>query len=113
MIPTHNSAAEMLDLLVGYMNDNTSIQRAILWEFGWKPTISQIEGARLCREMRDKKFKTKYDIKPNKGGNGENDKHIFSAIRIGSDALRRQILKQHPRIMKVLEARGNKVVWDG
>jgi hypothetical protein len=93
------------------MKDNAAIQRAIWNEFGWKPTISQIEGARHCRESRNAKFKKMYDDV--KGGSGEKDRLMFDAIKIGSKLLREKIIERHPRIMKALEAHGNTVVWDG
>ena len=111
MIPiAHKTALEMMETLIAYMKDDEAIRNAISAEFGWKPSVRQIKLARQMRQNRIERFKR---LKWDKGGNGENDKLFWEDIRTGSDRLRDRIVAKHPKIMKALEAQGNKVVWNG
>ena len=110
MIPTsYPTAAKMLDVLVSYIKDNKAIQRAVWMEFGWRPSIKQIEDARAVYKNRVE-FYTKQ--RSHKGGGNDNELMMQKDIIRGSQRLKRRILQKHPRIMKAYEAQGLMVKWD-
>ncbi len=106
---THRGSRDMLMLLVSYMKDNAAIQRAIVAEFGWKPSNRQINAARTYHQNQVERFAR---TRSSKDGSGENDRVIIQAIKAGTEELRRRIVVAHPNIMKTLAARGNTVVWN-
>lgn len=110
MIPTsYPTAAKMLDVLVSYIKDNKVIQRAVWMEFGWKPSVKQIEDARAAYKNRVEFYSKQ---RTHKGGGHDNELMMQQDIIRGSQRLRRRILLKHPKIMAAYEAQGLMVKWD-
>lgn len=110
MVPTsYPTAAKMLDVLVSYMKDNRAIQRAIWMEFGWKPSVRQIEEV---RSHHSKRLEFYAKQRSSKGASTESEMMMQQDIMRGSRRLRHKILLKHPRIMQAYEAQGLTVKWD-